>query len=458
MSANLSDTIAAIATAPGEAGLCVVRISGPEALSVADSVFRGNSRPSRCETQTVHYGSIVDSQDGEVDEVLLTVFRSPHTYTCEDVVEISGHGGYRPGARILSVLLRNGARLAHPGEFTRRAFMNGRLDLLQAEAVCELIKSRTDSANRAGVRQLHGGFSEMVHGLRDETLQLLSLVEVGLDFTEEDIDEISYERFEHLSHTLWARLDDTIQRAGSWRKLSEGARIVLIGRPNVGKSSLLNRFVGEDRAIVDPAAGTTRDTIEVSFDCHGIPVTVVDTAGIRSGGRDVEIKGIERTLRETVSADMFIWLVDGSEALQAEDRSVFSHIDAQRSVGVVNKSDVDEVLSGSDLDEFGLHQWLRVSALTGTGCDELMDLIYQQLVGRNDLSESQGIVNTRQMDCLTRAKDGVERANNVLRSGGYQDLVALELKSVLSDLDELLGIATGDDVLDAIFSSFCIGK
>ncbi|MBT5877175.1 MAG: tRNA uridine-5-carboxymethylaminomethyl(34) synthesis GTPase MnmE [Candidatus Latescibacteria bacterium] len=456
---NNQDTIAAIATAPGEAGLCIIRISGRAALDVADRVFLGSLPLSKSRSHTVHYGKIVDPSDHEtIDEVLVTVMRAPRTFTCEDVVEISGHGGHRPGNRILGTLLKNGARLAEPGEFTKRAFLNGRLDLLQAEAVAELIRSRTDSGIRAGLRQLSGEFSQRVKRLRADILSLASLIEVGLDFTEEDIDEISYQHFGVLTIEIVSALDLLIDKAGHWRSLRDGVRIVIVGRPNVGKSSLLNRFVGDDRAIVDPMPGTTRDTIEVSFDCRGVPVSMVDTAGIRPAGGGVESKGIDRTLLELESADLYIWVVDGSEQLQVSDTAVWRFLDPTRTICVINKSDMPVQFESAILSDIGVEVFTRISALNGNGCEAILDLLYERLTGNTDLSLSEALVNVRHMDCLRRARVGMCGVRDGLRDGLSQDIVAHEVKGVLGVLDELLGTNIGDDLLDQIFSSFCIGK
>lgn len=453
------DTIAAIATAPGEAGLCVIRISGPTAVDVAERVFSGSAPLSLAASHTVHYGRIVDPSDQDtIDEVLATVMRAPRTYTCEDVVEISGHGGHRPGNRILETVLQNGARLAEPGEFTKRAFLNGRLDLLQAEAVAELIRSRTDSGIRAGLRQLSGEFSKRVKAIRAELLSLLSLIEVGLDFTEEDIDEITYHHFGALTAEILSDLDRLLEKASGWRSLRDGARVVIVGRPNVGKSSLLNRFVGDDRAIVDDMPGTTRDTIEVSFDCRGVPVTIVDTAGIRPTGSGVESKGIDRTLLELESADLFIWVVDGSEELQESDTAVWRSLEPARTFCVINKSDMPVQIEDAVLLGLGVGSVIHISALNGEGCETILDLLYERLTGNTDLTQSEALINVRHMDCLRRAQLGLRRVHDGLGRGLVQDIVAYEVKGVLGTVDELLGISIGDDLLDQIFSSFCLGK
>ena len=459
MSQWLSDTIAAIATAPGEAGLCIVRMSGPDALKIADKVFSGHSQPSIFQSHTVHYGYIVDSvSKDQVDEVLITVMHKPRTYTCEDVVEISGHGGIRPGTRILEAVIAAGARLAGPGEFTKRAFLNGRMDLLQAEAVAEIIRGQTDAAQRAGLRQLNGDFSLAINEYRSKYLELLSLIEVGIDFTEEDIPELEYSHFLFLATPLHQSLHEFTSDARCWRTLKEGLRLLLIGRPNVGKSSLLNRFVNHERAIVDPTPGTTRDTIEETIDFNGIPVSLIDTAGIRSSGRSIESQGVERTLREAETCDLFLWVLDGSRQLQSEDDHVYHHLDVEKTLGVLNKSDIDSVLNKDLLAQYNIKEWVQISALTGEGFLTLKETLFKKIVGAHDIYESQGVVNIRQLECLDKALAHSKQMLHLLNNGYEHEIISIEVKDVVSQLDQILGLEIGDDLLDHIFSSFCIGK
>ncbi len=459
MSQWLSDTIAAIATAPGEAGLCIVRMSGPDALKIADRVFLGHSLPSNCQSHTVHYGHIVDpvSKD-RVDEVLVTIMHKPRTYTCEDVVEISGHGGMRPGTRILEALILAGARLAGPGEFTKRAFLNGRVDLLQAEAVAEIIRGRTDAAHRAGLRQLNGDFSRSINEYRGKYLDLLTLIEVGIDFTEEDIPEFHYSHFLSLAKPVHQSLKDLANDARNWRSLTEGLRLLLIGRPNVGKSSLLNRFVNHERAIVDPSPGTTRDTIEEMIDFNGVPVSLIDSAGIRSSGRSIESQGVERSLREAESCDLFLWVIDGSRELQKEDEQVYQHLNVEKTLGVLNKSDIGSVLTKDLLSQFDIQEWVQVSALTGEGFRSLKETLFKKMVGAHDNYESQGVVNVRQLECLENALAHSHQVLHLLNREYEQEVIAIEVKEVVSQFDQILGLEIGEDLLDNIFSSFCIGK
>lgn len=459
MNHSLDDTIAAIATPPGAGGLCVVRISGNASLKVADRVFRGRMRPSRCPTHTIHYGSIVEPDSGEtVDEVLLSVLRGPRTYTCEDTVEISGHGGVQPGRRILSSVLKNGARLADPGEFTRRAFLNGRIDLVQAEAVADLVRSRTEANARAAIRQLRGGFSDSVRLLRERILHVLALVEVGLDFVEEDIESINPVYLCDLLSGIATDIESLLNEARRSRLFLEGVRVAVVGHANVGKSSILNKLVGWERAIVDPAPGTTRDTIEVFIDLNGAPVTLIDTAGIRIGSDSVESKGIARTFEEMGMADLFLWVVDRSRVFDDECRALGRMLPSSRTLVVFNKADLEDIASPMwDLDDrFGLP--VTVSAVTGDGLSGLIDSLRQLVLGSDGLSEPEFCVNARHLGHLESCLEQLRRARLTLGRDRAQELAAVEVRCALLEAGAVVGIEIGDDVLDRIFSSFCIGK
>lgn len=453
------DTITAIATAPGEAGLCVVRISGPEAFDVADRVFHGQNIPSQCKSHTIHYGHIIDPDTHDIiDEVLLSVMKSPHTFTREDVVEISGHGGYRPGSRILDTLIRNGARIADPGEFTKRAFLNGRIDLLQAEAVAEIIRSRTDATMHTALRQLDGRFSNTINSLRERLINLLALVEVGFDFNEEGIEEIGYSHLRSLAYGIHDDLNDVIQESEKWRVMREGARIAIIGRPNVGKSSLLNALLGEKRAIVDPTPGTTRDTINETVDFMGIPVTLIDTAGMRNPVNTIEAQGITRTQNEIETADIHLWLLDGTTHLHNDDYLIYSQIENLNVIPIINKIDRPLHIDTSCLQKISEHDWIYISALNGLGLDTIKNTIFQQLIGNMNLSESDVLLNARQNENLHKASHSLKQARTMLKQDTGMEIVAIDLRDATRFLGNILGKEIDDDILDRVFSSFCIGK
>ena len=451
------DSIAAIATAPGLGGLCVVRISGKASFAVADRMFRGRVRPSKCRSHTVHYGQVVDPRSGlMVDEVLMTVFRAPRTYTCEDTVEFSGHGGASPGHGILAVALDNGARLADPGEFTKRAFLNGRLDLAQAEAVSQLIHAKTEVGARAALRQLRGGLSTEIAAFRDQVLTVLSLVEVGLDFVEEDIEEISQSRLIGSLRDLLTELDAFVVRSRRCRLLEEGARVGIVGLPNAGKSSILNSLLGRSRAIVDATPGTTRDTVEGVIDLGGIPVTLVDTAGIRDSTEAVESAGISRTREEILSADYLLWVVDRSIPFERQWTAVGSLLDPRRTIVVINKND----LGSEDSIEFPceFYRYVDTVAISNAGVDQLRDELVLLVQGSDVSWENPFVVSSRQFTHLMGAREAIDRAIALLLESQSGEFVAIELMDGLGQLGSILGLDVGDDVLDRVFRSFCIGK
>ena len=451
------DTIAAIATAPGLGGLCVVRISGPGAFVVADRIFKGKVRSSRCKSHTVHYGMVVDPLTGSVvDEVLMSVLRAPRTYTCENTVEFSGHGGVLPGNGILTVALDNGARLADPGEFTKRAFLNGRLDLAQAEAVSQLIQAKTAAGARAAVLQLNGGLSAEIVSFRDRLLTVLSLVEVGLDFVEEDIDAISPLRLVGLLRVFLTDLDGFIVRSLRSRLFERGARIGIVGVPNAGKSSILNSLLGRSRAIVDESPGTTRDTIEGVLDLGGIPVTLVDTAGIRESEESVEANGILRTREEMVSADFLLWIVDRSLSFEVQWEMVGLFVDPDRTIVVLNKSDLgsEHILEIPD----GFRRRVETIAISDSGTEQLRLELNVLVRGIELIWEDSLFVSSRQMRHLNGARNAIDRAILLLGVHHSGELVAIEVMDGLKQLGSIIGLDVGDDVLDRIFASFCIGK
>lgn len=451
---NPIDTIVAVATPPGSGGLAVVRISGRQAMAVADRIFTPGSRagvkPSAAPSHTVHHGHV--RRDGTIiDEVLLTVLRAPRTYTCEDTVEIGCHGGTLVTREVLATALAAGARMAEPGEFTRRAFLNGRLDLAQAEAVADLIHARTDRALRAAHAQLAGHLSRRMDALRDSLLLVLAHVEAHIDFPDEDIDP---ETGSQLLGRVEAALADSNAIARSARQgrlLREGARVALVGAPNAGKSSLLNQLLGHDRAIVSPVAGTTRDTIEDAVDIHGFPVVFVDTAGLRASEDVVEAEGIRRSIEAANQADLVLHLVDASEAPPV--RNPLPEVPTTRLLRVANKSDLP-------LHPGFQHSvdWLAISCRTGAGIELLKEAIATRLSAGGSGDADDIAIGTRHLDALRRAIGGLELVRDSMRAGRSLDLVAADLRVAVNAVGEIVGRTTTEDLLDRIFSTFCIGK
>lgn len=452
-----TDTIAAIATPSGTGGIAVIRISGTRAIPIAEAVFRksGTQRQSLSEaaSHTVHHGHI--ERDGvRIDEVLVTLLRAPRTFTREETVEISCHGGRVVTRQVLEALLAAGARLAEPGEFTLRAFLNGRLDLTQAEAVADLIHARTTLAAQAAVQQMGGRLSERLQGIRDEMLNLLAHVEAHIDFPEEDIAPDSRDRMLLRLDTARSSIRRLRLTATEGRILREGVRVAIVGRPNAGKSSLLNLLLGSDRAIVSAIPGTTRDTVEECATVRGLPLVFVDTAGLRETQDPVEAEGIRRSLRAANEADLILHVLDGTQPPGSALEELGEALSQKPTIRIRNKADLPTVWDASTLRES-----VALSATTGAGLEDLKAAMDARL-GTQDLSADHWnlTVNARQSTALEQAEDSLTRTYDTLSRGDSLELVALDLRATLGALGEITGHVTTDALLDAIFSQFCLGK
>ena len=474
------DTIAAIATPLGEGGLAVVRISGSQALTIADKVFqpsgKSSLKPSVAPTHTIHYGKIV-RQGETVDEVLLSVLRTPRTFTREDTVEISCHGGLLPAKLVLDTILENGARLAEPGEFTRRAFLSGRLDLAQAEAVADLIYSRTELALAAANEQLAGKLSQRINQLRDEMMKTLAHVEAHIDFPDEDIaPETRAQLIQRLENGV-SFMDGLLRTANEGQILRRGIRAAIVGRPNAGKSSLLNQLLGHDRAIVSPIAGTTRDTIEETANIRGLPVVFIDTAGLREGRDEIEVEGIRRSRESLAKAELILHVLDASEPLTSADEGYLAEFATKKRILVRNKTDLpvkwiaDESHVGVQAlacspDKLKLELQpqagapiMDVSCLSGEGMEALKEAIKNLVwAGKIEAGMLQVMINSRHQEALGRAREATLRTIEALRADASLELVALDLRIAVNAVGEIVGKTTTEDLLDSIFSQFCLGK
>jgi len=462
----LEDTIAAIATPLGEGGLAVIRLSGPEALAVADRSFvpvgKHSMRPSAAQTHTIHYGRI--EQGGRtVDEVLLSVMRAPRTFTRGDVVEITCHGGILAAKLVLDTVLTNGARLAEPGEFTKRAFLNGRIDLAQAEAIADLIHARTELSLAAANEQLAGKLSQRINQLRDDLMKILAHLEAHIDFPDEDIAPDTKEQLVSRLGKGVEFMDELLRTANEGQILRRGIRAAIIGRPNVGKSSLLNQLLGHDRAIVSPIAGTTRDTIEDTANIRGLPVVFVDTAGLREAGDMIEQEGIRRSRETVASAELILHTYDVSEPFTSQDENYLLQFAHKKRIVVRNKIDLAPQLvfpPGMLAGSGGLPSpVVDVCALTGKGIESLKDAI-KDLVWTGEINAEmlQVMINSRHQDALRRAREGAVRTLEALKGELTLELVALDLRIAVNAVGEIVGKTATEDLLDAIFSQFCIGK
>jgi tRNA modification GTPase len=460
----LNDTIAAIATPLGEGGLAVVRLSGPQAFAIAGKSFlpvgKNSLKPSAAATHTIQFGKIV-RQGRSVDEVLLAVLRAPRTFTREDTVEITCHGGLLPAKLVLDTLLENGARLAEPGEFTRRAFLNGRIDLAQAEAVADLIHSRTELALAAANEQLAGKLSQRINALRDEMMKTLAHVEAHIDFPDEDISPDTKEQLlQRLEHGI-AFMDELLRTANEGQILRRGIRAAIVGRPNAGKSSLLNQLLGHDRAIVSPIPGTTRDTIEETANIRGLPVVFIDTAGLREAGDEIEQEGVRRSHESLARSEFILHVLDASEPLTPADEKYLAGFANKKRILVVNKTDLPRKLEFRVTRHPSLvtPPTVEVCCLSGQGIEALKDAI-KELVWSGEIRAEmlQVMINSRHQDALTRARAATQRTLDVLRAGETLELAAGELRIAVNAIGEIVGKTATEDLLDSIFSQFCIGK
>jgi len=455
----LDDTIAAIATPLGQGALAIIRISGENAVTVGDSVFRppsgADNHLGRAKSHTIHYGHIVrDSQ--RIDEVMVSVMRTPATFTREDIVEINCHGGMQSTRAVLDAVLNAGARLALPGEFTKRAFLHGRIDLTQAEAVADLIHARTDLALNAANEQLAGKLSERINQLRDDTMHVLAHVEAYIDFPDEDIEPNTIDDLLRLLESTEAFIDQLLTTANEGQLLRKGIRVAIVGRPNAGKSSLLNQLLGHDRAIVSNIAGTTRDTISEEAQIRGIPVLFVDTAGLQETEDSVEQEGVRRSRASLDQADLVLHVLDTSEPIGPDTETLLAELANRNCIVVLNKSDLPTQLYKANTHGC---QTVPTSCLNGDGIEELKDAIRTSVWNGEITSEMlEVMVNSRHQEALNRAKASLQAALKQLREGSALDLVAMDLRISTNAIGEIVGKTTTEDLLDSIFSTFCIGK
>lgn len=439
------DTIAAISTAIGEGAVGLVRVSGENAIAVADQIFRGRAKPSEFQSHVQHLGDIVCA-DQLIDRGMLSVYRTPASYTGEDVVEISCHGGMLVTSRVLEACLRAGARAARPGEFTQRAYLNGKMDLTQAEAVIDLIRANTDLALRAATEQLDGKLSEQFATIRSELVIALAQLDAGIDFPDEGIDVEGAAQILARANRIHDRAAALLATARRGRIVREGVRVVIFGPTNAGKSSLLNRLLGYERAIVSEIHGTTRDTIEEVVNLGGVAVRFRDTAGIRETADRLEREGVARTQKALESADLRLLILDAT-APQPHDLPSSANV-----ICVLNKSDLIEHEDWKAANE------LRISCTTGAGFDELEQAILAQL-GIDKLQPEIALaVNVRHADCLRRAVEALDRSIANLRSDATPEIVAFDLRNALRAIEEVIGVSDEEAVRDAIFAQFCIGK
>ncbi|WP_315169213.1 tRNA uridine-5-carboxymethylaminomethyl(34) synthesis GTPase MnmE [Metaclostridioides mangenotii] len=457
----IDDTIVAIATAPGEGGIGILRLSGEKSLEVAQSIFESASgrRIDEYNNRTLIYGNIVDN-DKIIDEVLLAYMKGPKSYTAEDVVEINCHGGFISVKKILELILSKNVRLAEAGEFTKRAFLNGRIDLSQAEAVIDVINAKTSKSHEVAQEQLEGALSLKIRSLRDKVTELLAHVTVAIDYPEEDIEFITYNTLKEKTEELEKEIKKLFDSSESGKIFREGLKTVIIGKPNVGKSSLLNLILGEKRAIVTDIPGTTRDVIEEFVNLRGIPIKIVDTAGIRETEDVVEKIGVEKSRKSLSSADLVIMVLDYSEKLTDEDMEILESIDKSKTVVLLNKTDLKKQIEEEKISNYvENNSIIEISALKQEGIEKLEDKI-ESLVYKGEVRNSSDIVisNTRHRDALAKAHKSVLDALDAIYQNMPLDFIEVDLKNIWDYLGYINGDTVTEDLLDNIFSNFCIGK
>lgn len=446
---SAGDTIAAISTPAGEGAIALVRLSGPAAGALAEKHFRGHERPSQFVSHLQHLGQIIDENGQLIDQVLMSIHRAPTSYTGEDVVEISCHGGTLVAAKILGVCLRAGARSARPGEFTERAFLNGKMDLTQAEAVIDLIRARTDLALRSATEQLEGRLGQKIQGIRGQIVDMIAHIEAAIDFPEEGINPDQGAELCRRLNSVRNEISVLLETAGIGRILREGVRVVIYGATNAGKSSLLNQLLGYDRVIVSEMHGTTRDTIEETVNLRGVPIRLLDTAGLRPSAGNLEREGIARTERSLQIADLRLHVVDRS----APRPQHFGHDDANGSeIILLNKKDLPEHGDWKHFDA------LRICCLTGEGLPELETEILTRISNQNVRPENALAINIRHRDCLRRALDACNRAAAGLDQGASVEYLSVDINDALRALGEVVGSVGVEEILDSVFGQFCIGK
>lgn len=454
------DTIAAISTPPGEGAISIVRLSGETAVATAAKIYHGKDL-AKVATNTINYGHIIDPETHEViDEVMVSVLRAPKTYTREDMIEINCHGGIVPTNRILQLLLGCGARMAEPGEFTKRAFLNGRIDLTQAESVMDLIRAKTDRAMQVAVDQLDGDLRKLITDLRQEILEVLAQVEVNIDYPEYDTDEMTTKMLLEKAKMVMGRIDSLLQTANQGKVLREGLATAIVGRPNVGKSSLLNHMLHEDKAIVTDVAGTTRDVLEEYVNVRGVPLKLVDTAGIRDTQDKVEKIGVERSRKAITQADLILLVLDASQPLTAEDRELIKATAQKKRIVVLNKQDLPQQLDQAALAALVPAAEIIPTAIpTSSGMDALDQKISDLFFGGIDNSQATVMVsNSRQIGLLKQAKTSLQSVIDGINAGMPIDLVQIDMTAAWDKLGEITGDAAPDELITQLFSQFCLGK
>lgn len=450
----MNDTIAAISTAIGVGGISIIRLSGSNAIPIASKCFTGKDL-NTVPTHTINYGYIKD-KDEIIDEVLVTVMKAPKTYTTEDIVEINCHGGLVPTRRILETVLNNGARLAEPGEFTKRAFLNGRIDLVKSEAIMDIIQSKSDEARKLAISQIKGSTSELIENFRNRLMNLLSSIEVNIDYPEYyDIEVVTKEKIKSNLDEMQQELEKLIKESNDSKIIKNGIKTVIIGKPNVGKSSILNKLLEQDKAIVTDIAGTTRDIVEGEIYLNGILLNIIDTAGIRETADKVEKIGVTKSLDAMKNADLVIVVLNSNEKLAKEDKEILEQSANKTRIIVLNKNDLPKQI---DLPA-NIENVIETNTNSSAGIATLKDKIKEMFnLGEISNKDYTYLSNARQISLAKKAYKNMEDASNALKEDMPVDLIAIDLKECFDTLGEIIGVTYSDEIIDNLFENFCVGK
>ncbi|KAA9308338.1 tRNA uridine-5-carboxymethylaminomethyl(34) synthesis GTPase MnmE [Staphylococcus epidermidis] len=456
------DTITSISTPMGEGAIGIVRLSGPQAIEIGDILYKGKKNLSEVETHTINYGHIIDPETNEtVEEVMVSVLRTPKTFTREDIIEINCHGGILTINRILELTMTYGARMAEPGEYTKRAFLNGRIDLSQAEAVMDFIRSKTDRASKVAMNQIEGRLSDLIKKQRQSILEILAQVEVNIDYPEyDDVEDATTDFLLEQSKRIKEEINQLLETGAQGKIMREGLSTVIVGRPNVGKSSMLNNLIQDNKAIVTEVAGTTRDVLEEYVNVRGVPLRLVDTAGIRDTEDIVEKIGVERSRKALSEADLILFVLNNNEPLTEDDQTLFEVIKNEDVIVIINKTDLEQRLDVSELREMiGDMPLIQTSMLKQEGIDELeiqiKDLFFGGEVQNQDMTY---VSNSRHISLLKQARQSIQDAIDAAESGIPMDMVQIDLTRTWEILGEIIGESASDELIDQLFSQFCLGK
>lgn len=456
------DTITSISTPMGEGAIGIVRLSGPQAIEIGDILYKGKKKLSEVETHTINYGHIIDPETDEtVEEVMVSVLRAPKTFTREDIIEINCHGGILTINRILELTMTYGARMAEPGEYTKRAFLNGRIDLSQAEAVMDFIRSKTDRASKVAMNQIEGRLSDLIKKQRQSILEILAQVEVNIDYPEyDDVEDATTDFLLEQSKRIKEEINRLLETGAQGKIMREGLSTVIVGRPNVGKSSMLNNLIQDNKAIVTEVAGTTRDVLEEYVNVRGVPLRLVDTAGIRDTEDIIEKIGVERSRKALSEADLILFVLNNNEPLTEDDQTLFEVIKNEDVIVIINKTDLEQRLDVSELREMiGDMPLIQTSMLKQEGIDELeiqiKDLFFGGEVQNQDMTY---VSNSRHISLLKQARQSIQDAIDAAESGIPMDMVQIDLTRTWEILGEIIGESASDELIDQLFSQFCLGK